>query len=285
MRAVSLSPRRAAIAGLLCVAVVAVAAPSALAVTTITQGPSGFVNSKDASFSFTGSGSSFSCTLDGTAASCTSPTTYHNLTEAQHTFHVAAVGGGADAGDSRTWTVDVTPPDTNFTDSPPSGQSGTTASWSFDSTEANSTFQCSLDGGAFASCTSPKVYSGLAQGLHVIQVRARDQATNPDASPALGFWTADATPPDTTITSAPSGFDSSTSPDIEFSSSEANSTFVCALDGGPATPCSSPHHLSGLADGTHTFSVKATDSFGNQDGSAATAQWTLDSTPPDTTLT
>jgi hypothetical protein len=119
----------------------------------------------------------------------------------------------------------------------------------------------------------------------VIQVRARDQAGNNDSSPALGFWTADSTPPDTTITKAPSGFDSATGPDIEFSSSEANATFACSLDGAAATACSSPDHLSGLADGPHTFSVRATDAFGNQDPSAAAVQWTLDSTPPETTLT
>jgi hypothetical protein len=285
MHAVKPSPHRVVIAVVLTIGVLALAAPSALAATTITQGPSGFVNSTDASFSFTGTGSSFSCTLDGTAVSCTSPKAYHNLTEAQHTFHVAAVGGGADPGDSRIFTVDVTPPDTNFTDSPLDGLSGASASWSFASTESSSTFKCSLDGGAFATCTSPKQFTSLAQGLHVIQVRATDQAGNTDSSAALGFWTADSTPPDTTITKGPSGLDSSTAPDIEFSSSEANSTFACSLDGAAPTACSSPDHLSGLADGAHTFSVKATDAFGNQDGSAATTQWTLDSTPSDTTLT
>jgi hypothetical protein len=263
----------------------AVAAPAALAATTITSGPSGPVNSTTASFSFTGSGP-FSCTLDGTAASCTSPKAYNNLTETSHAFHVQSAGAGApDPGDSRSWTVDVTPPDTNFTDSPANGQSGPSASWSFDSTEANSTFQCSLDGGAFASCTSPKTFNSLTQGLHVIQVRARDQAGNNDSSPALGFWTADATPPETTITQAPSGFDSATSTDIVFSSNEANSTFMCSLDGAPATACNSPDHLSGLADGAHSFSVQAIDAVGNVDPTAAKAQWTVDSTPPDTTLT
>jgi hypothetical protein len=279
--------RRTGIAGVLAAALLAVAAPAALAATTITSGPSGFANSTDASFSFTGSGSSFSCTLDGVAAGCTSPQAYHNLTEAQHSFHVQAVGGSGapDPGDSRTWTVDVTPPDTSFTDSPANGQSGPSASWSFDSTEANSTFQCSLDGGVFATCTSPKTFSSLAQGLHVIQVRAKDQAGNNDGSPALGFWTADSTPPETTITKAPGEFDSSTSPTVEFSSSEGNSTFTCSVDGAPAAACASPKQLSGLADGAHTFSVQATDALGNVDPTAAAVQWTLDSTPPDTTLT
>src|SRR3954468_17234641 len=261
-----------------------VMAPAAFAATTITSGPSGPWNSTDATFAFTG-GTTYSCTLDGTAASCTSPQTYHGLSEAPHTFHVQSVGGGVDPGDSRSFTVDVTPPDTNITSSPPNGQSGTTADWGFDSTETGGTFQCSLDGGAFAACTSPKSFASLAQGLHVIQVRARDQAGNTDPSPALGFWTADATAPDTTITQSPPQFDSDASPDIEFGSSESGSTFLCSLDGATATACSSPHHLSGLGDGQHTFSVQAVDGFGNVDPSAATATWHVDLTPPDTLLT
>src|SRR3954447_15974712 len=96
---IPLNRRAAGMAAVLAAVLLAVAAPAALAATTITSGPSGFWNSKTASFTFTGSGSSFSCTLDGTAASCTSPQTYNNLTEASHSFHVQAVGGGADPGD------------------------------------------------------------------------------------------------------------------------------------------------------------------------------------------
>ena len=47
----------------------------------------------------------------------------------------------------------------------------------------------------------------------------------------------------------------------------------------------SPTDLSGLKDGSHTFSVRATDAAGNVDGSPAAVTWTSDSTPPAASIT
>ena len=45
-----------------------------------------------------------------------------------------------------------------------------------------------LDGAAFANCTSPAGYTGLANGQHSFAVRANDEAGNVDASPAQYAW-------------------------------------------------------------------------------------------------
>ncbi|HVQ88370.1 MAG TPA: hypothetical protein VMT88_09310, partial [Actinomycetes bacterium] len=60
-----------------------------------------------------------------------------------------------------------------------------------------------------------------------------------------------------------------------------NSTFACSLDGGTAQPCSSPTSYSGLALGTHQFSVAATDASGNTDTTPAIVSWSVvDQLPP-----
>ena len=53
----------------------------------------------------------------------------------------------------------------------------------FYSTEAGSTFQCRLDSGGFATCSSP-YRKRLALGMHRFEVRAIDAAGNADPTPA-----------------------------------------------------------------------------------------------------
>src|SRR5829696_2709812 len=92
--------------------------------------------------------------------------------------------------------------------------------------------------------------------------------------------TADTTPPDTTITSGPTGTVTSTSATFEFSSTESGSTFACSLDGAAYQSCTSPKSYSGLAATAHTLSVRATDPAGNTDPTPATQTWTI--SPPAT---
>jgi len=153
------------------------------------------------------------------------------------------------------------------------------ASFSFTATEAGSTFQCTLDGGAFVACTSPQSYSALASGSHTFQVRATDPAGNTDPTPASFAWTIDTAPPDTTLTATPPAVTNSPSASFSFTATEAGSAFECTLDGGAFAACASPQSYSALAGGSHTFQVRATDPAGNTDPTPANYTWIIDTTP------
>jgi Ca2+-binding RTX toxin-like protein len=110
-----------------------------------------------------------------------------------------------------------------------------------------------------------------------------DFATVKYASAGSGSQT-DTTPPETTITSGPSGQVSSTSATFEFTASEP-STFACSLDGASFASCASPRTYSGITAGSHTFRVRATDQAGNVDATPAERAWTVVTTSTACTIT
>lgn len=179
-------------------------------------------------------------------------------------------------------TCDTTPPNTTIDSAPSSPTASTSAAFTYSSSESGSTFECKLDSGAFASCPAAGTnYSSLGEGSHTVQVRATDGAGNTDPSPASHTWIIDLTAPDTTIVTAPPALTNSTDADFTYTSSESGSTFACKLDTGDYASCpAAGKSYSGLGEGSHTFSVKATDAAGNTDAEAATYTWTIDLTPP-----
>jgi hypothetical protein len=254
------------------------------ATTLAASGPSGPTPATSATFTFSSeAGASFSCQLDDQAvqASCSSPRTYTGLGEGPHTFKVWArdgVGNEDATPATRSWSVDTVAPDTTLAPSGPSGSTGSASATFTFSSEAGASFSCQLDDQPVETpCASPRTYSGLADGPHTFKVWARDAAGNADATPATRSWTvADTAPPDTAIDSGPAQDSSteSTAATFAFSSDEAG-TFECAVDGGAYAACTSPHALTGLSVGSHTFSVRARDAAGNADPSAATRTWVV----------
>ena len=84
----------------------------------------------------------------------------------------------------------------------------------------------------------------------------------------------DTTPPDTTVTKKPTRKKRRKSI-VRFESSEANSTFRCAVDGNDLEPCGSPTNYADLKRGKHSFVVVATDAAGNTDPTPAETNFFL----------
>jgi hypothetical protein len=95
---------------------------------------------------------------------------------------------------------------------------------------------------------------------------------------------ADTTAPDTTIGAAPNALTNQSNPAFVFTSTESG-TFEGSLDGVAFTTVPNPLVLANVADGTHTFRVRARDSAGNVDATPATHTWTIDTVAPVATIT
>jgi HYR domain len=171
--------------------------------------------------------------------------------------------------------ADAADSETVITSAPPLVSKSSTAVFEFRHPETTS-FTCSLDGGGGTDCTSPHVYTGLANGVHVFAVKG--VRTN---GPAARYtWTVAVAPeagPTTTIVSGPSGETTSPTATFEFTASEDGATFACSLDGGGFEPCVSPRTYAALGAGEHVFRVRATGA-GGVTGPPASRTWTV--SPP-----
>ena len=261
--------------------------------TTITMGPPAADNSTMVMFFFTSDemNVAFDCSLDNSEyMTCNSGDSFGPVGDGAHSFAVRAHdrAGNVDASPAiRAWVTDTSTPDTQITSGPMNTSSSTTATFTFQSPNAGpgAWFDCSLDSPVFLPCSSPTTLNNLSEGSHTFRVRVHSAAGNMDPSPATRTWTVDLTPPETTITSGPSGTVASTSAAFMFTANEQNVTFSCSLDGGAMAACTSPYSAMALAQGAHTFSVAATDAAGHTDPTPATRSWMIDTMPPATSFT
>ncbi|SEK36959.1 Ig-like domain (group 3) [Stigmatella aurantiaca] len=86
------------------------------------------------------------------------------------------------------FVVDTSAPDTSIVSGPSGDTFEADASFRFNATETNVTYECSLDNAAFTPCEEAPTFPGLAEGSHSLQVRARDSAGNVDPTPASATW-------------------------------------------------------------------------------------------------
>ena len=175
--------------------------------------------------------------------------------------------------DQVTIAADCTPPGTSISSGPVGATNDSTPSFTFSGTGSPTSFECSIDSGAFAPCSSPFTAPALGDGPHSFAVRAIDAVGNADPSPPLRTFTVDTLAPDTSIGSGPSGAVRSRSASFALA---GGAGFECSLDGGPYAPCGSPATFSGLAEGRHTFAARAIDAAGNVDASPANRAFSVD---------
>jgi hypothetical protein len=208
----------------------------------------------------------------------TPETTYHFRLFAENT------SGTTEGGDLTliTSAADTTDPQTTIKTKPADPSSSTTAEFTYESSEAGSTFECKIDGESFTGCASTgKTYTGLGEGQHTFQVRATDPSLNTDESPASYSFSVvlPVTPPEvnppnvnpppptvepppvvapnTTITLKPKAKTKDRTPTFKFMSTVAGATFKCTLDGKALKPCRSPLTTKTLSFGRHTLKVSA----------------------------
>lgn len=216
---------------------------------------------------------STAATVDGDTARSWYANVYNGL-GATRTYKTFALCATSD---------DTTPPETTITGGPANGGVTTdnTPTFSFSSNE-QATFQCSLDGRAFANCSSPHTTAALSEGRHTFAVRATDQARNTDSTAASRSFIVNSRPPGTTITFGPSGATDDSTPTFSFTADEPVSRFECRIDGTAFAGCTSPYTTAPLADGDHTFEVRAVDLAGSVDSTPAARTFTVasSSTPP-----
>jgi hypothetical protein len=110
-------------------------------------------------------------------------------------------------------------------------------------------------------------------------------------SPAAGAQAvADTTPPETTINFGPEGSTSATRPVFGYESDDPYAYFECSLDSGPFEFCGPATYesLEGkkgkLADGPHTFSVRAVNEAEVADPTPAVASFIVDTSWPAATI-
>lgn len=174
----------------------------------IRSAPPAVTGSPNATFTFAGVTvghvESFECSLDGSSfTTCASGHEYPGLADGFHVFAVKAINGEGfeSAQQNYTWKVKTAAPGASITAAPLSSTTATDATFEFGEAgnggEATG-FECSLDGGGFAPCSSPRSFTGLGTGEHTFAVRTTDEVGNKGA-PTAYRWTVTSPPQQTQV--------------------------------------------------------------------------------------
>jgi hypothetical protein len=233
--------------------------------TTILSGPTTLDSDPTPTFTFSSdqANATFACSLvrdemggppPPPAGKCTSPYTPQTpLTNGDYYLEVTAISasGAFDQPTRREWTLNTSLPDTTITAGPGAFTNDPRPAF----TVAGPNPTCTWDGVA-GPCTRT---TALADGPHTFSAAANN-ANGADPTPATRAFTVDTAAPAVSFLGELTGADAVS---YAFAATDATRvTFTCRFDGVSA-PCRSTKTYSGLANGTHTWVLTATDAAGN----------------------
>jgi large repetitive protein len=255
--------------------------------TMIASGPAAVARDAMATFGLASNEAfvTFRCSIDdAVAVECPSTFTTTPLADGSHRLSVVAVDAAGNVDPSpaeQTWMIDTVAPVVAITGGPLEGDrlNDTTPTFTFTVSGATA-ITCSIDAGAPAACVGSFTTSALTNGTHTVAISATDAAGNV-TSASRGF-TIDTLAPVVNVTARPPTTPTqATSATVSWSTTES-ATYTCRLDGGVVVACGSgtsgSRAQSGLADGSHSLVITATDAANN--AGTATVTWTVDTTRP-----
>ncbi|MEH3052430.1 MAG: putative metal-binding motif-containing protein [Patulibacter minatonensis] len=146
--------------------------------------------------------------------------------------------------------------------------------------------ECSIDGGAWATCDPATSKVTYAEGpTHTFEVRGRDGSGNTGPVRKVGPFAV----VDTTLVGSPPAATRDTAATFRFST-VVGDRFECALDLAPYAPCGTPgvdgsatKSYADLLEGIHTFRVRAVVGA-DRDTTPVVRTWTIDRIPPTVSL-
>lgn len=179
---------------------------------------------------------------------------------------------------------DNVPPVVTVSQSAPQYTNNPTVEVRFAATDSLSGIQsvtCNDAGVGAQACKDTLTVTKTADGIYDVSISAVDRAGNRSA-PVIESFMLDRTAPTVAFNSAPPAVSGSTLAEFAFSANDTGSgikEIQCKLDGAASfAACSSPQSLT-LAEGAHTYKIRAIDKAGNLSPEVA-HQWTIDLTAP-----
>jgi hypothetical protein len=259
----------------------------------LNSAPAAVTSDGNAVFAFTGQDNlsgikNYECAreVDTAFAVCSSPVQW-TVGEGPHKFFIRTTdnAGNVSAALVHEFVIDMTAPTVRILTGPLDFSNSPQATFTFDGMDDGqpiTKFECRVDAGVFASCTTPHLRTGLADGEHVFYVRGQDTAGLYSA-PVSRTWTVDTVAPVVKFTQRPLAVTNSVNAAFRYTITDVGSGVAsaeCALDSVTYVACSvSAFDLSALLAGDHTLKVRGIDKAGNK-GAAASYSWKVDLTAP-----